>query len=273
MSDQFWGLGERTPNRRALKKGDRLVFYVGSPEMVFAGTATLASDSYQPDGERLEELSHGMDFYKPEYGVDLTDVEVWESPRSAPELVPNLEFIENKQAWFTYFQGGIRWVSETDFHLIVGSRQVGLVEQLTTTRDLENPAEFALENHLEDFMYANWRTIDFHSQLRLFELDGQNGRQFPAGAWSIDFLCIDEASKEFVVLELKRGKSSDSTVGQVLRYISWVKENLAAPSQGVRGIIVAHDADEALRYAVRAVPNVEVLTYSVSFALAEMQLS
>ncbi len=31
MQDKFWGLGERTPNRRSIQKGDQVVFYVGLP--------------------------------------------------------------------------------------------------------------------------------------------------------------------------------------------------------------------------------------------------
>jgi len=46
VADAFWGLGERTPNRKALKEGDRILFYVGAPECAIAATATLASDSF-----------------------------------------------------------------------------------------------------------------------------------------------------------------------------------------------------------------------------------
>lgn len=47
MKDKFWGLGERTPNRKNLESGDRVVFYLGIPEIVFAGIAVLASSSFK----------------------------------------------------------------------------------------------------------------------------------------------------------------------------------------------------------------------------------
>jgi RecB family endonuclease NucS len=72
----------------------------------------------------------------------------------------------------------------------------------------------------------------------------------------------------FVVIELKRGRSSDSAVGQVLRYIGWVNENLAKPGQRTRGIIIAKEVDDALRYAVKELENVRVLTYKVDFKLS-----
>ena len=98
-------------------------------------------------------------------------------------------------------------------------------------------------------------------------MEGQSGRQFPAGPWSIDFLCVDNKSGDFVVIELKRGQTSDATIGQIARYMSYLKKNLAKSEQGVQGVIVAKDVDDALRYAIEAVPNVRVMTYRVDFKL------
>jgi len=75
---------------------------------------------------------------------------------------------------------------------------------------------------------------------------------------------------DFVVVELKRGKTSDTTVGQILRYMAYVKENLAKPGQSVRGVIVAKEVDDALRYAVRGVDNIKVLTYQIGFTLSSI---
>jgi RecB family endonuclease NucS len=103
--------------------------------------------------------------------------------------------------------------------------------------------------------------------LELYREGDQTGRQFPAGTWSIDFLAVDAKASELVVIELKRGQTSDATVGQVLRYMTWVRKNLAVKDQNVRGIIVASEIDEALRYAANGLPNVSVKTYSVTFSL------
>jgi len=124
-----------------------------------------------------------------------------------------------------------------------------------------------LEAHLEEFIDKNWKHIDFGTELAKYEVDDLSGRQFPAGGWSIDFLCTDKAKGDFVVIELKRGKTSDATVGQVLRYIGWIAENLAKPGQQVRGIIISQDVADALKYAVKELKNVSVLTYKVDFKL------
>jgi len=66
-----------------------------------------------------------------------------------------------------------------------------------------------------------------------------------------DLICIDE-NGDYVVIELKRGMTSDETIGQVLRYVGWMKENMAAEGQEVHGWIVAGDYDEQLRLAASA---------------------
>jgi predicted RNA-binding protein len=267
-SDMFWGLGERTPNRRSVRRGDRVVFYVGWPLMIFAATATLASDSFSLSDEQKNVYGHGKTFYRADYGVELENIELFDSPRLVKEIVPSLKFIENKENWNTYFQGGIRQLSEDDFLTIVGWRSLTYTEPSKTDDTIISESQFALEAHLEEFIDKNWRHIDFGADLIRYEIDEQSGRQFPAGTWSIDFLCTDKSNGDFVVIELKRGRSSDSAVGQVLRYIGWVDENLAKPGQKTRGIILAKDVDDALRYAVKGLMNVSVLTYKVDFKLS-----
>ncbi len=250
LQDKFWGLGEKTPNRCSLQEGDFVVFYLGLPHKVFAATATLASDSYQLSEDERDAVSHGTKFYRAQYGVRLTDVQIWPERRRVEDLVPFLRFIENKTSWFAYFQGGVRQVSEEDFQAIIQNRVPLERKQPASIVDIENEAQFALESHLEEFIDKNWKSIDFGSALVRYETDDQNGRQFPAGPWSIDFLCLEKNTGDFVVVELKRGKSSDSTVGQLLRYMSWVKENLAKTNQKVRGIIIATTYFTTLRKTI-----------------------
>ena len=267
MEDRFWGLGEKTPNRKSLSNGDKVIYYVGWPRKVFAGTATLTSACFKLDNNQKKQYGHGKQFYTSDYGVLLDEIDIWSSPKSVEELIPKLGFIENKEFWGSYFQGGVRQVREEDYEVIMGERQRSLVEQITTAPDVESQTEFALEVHLEEFIYQNWDNINWDARLQLYKADDQNGRQFPAGTWSIDFLALDKDSNDLVVIELKRGKTSDSTVGQTLRYINWVRENIAEKGQKVRGIIIAKGVDEALNYAVKSLDYIEVKTYKVDFKL------
>ena len=265
MKDSFWGLGEKTPNRKNLNKGDKIIFYIGAPKKVFAGNITLASSCFILNESQKIKYGHGRQIT--DYGVLLEEIEIWDNPKSVEELVPKLKFIENKEFWFSYFQGGIRQITEEDFKIIMSERRPTLVEQIFTSEDIESQSEFALETHLEEFIYQNWENINFGSRIELYKTDEQDGRQFPAGTWSIDFLALDKDNNDLAVLELKRGKTSDSTVGQLLRYINWVKENVAEEGQNVRGIIIARDVDDSLNYAVKNLEYVEVKTYKVNFQL------
>jgi hypothetical protein len=269
MRDGFWGIGEKTPNRKSLTKGDRIIYYIGLPRKIFAGTAALASFCFKLNESQKKEYGHGKEFYTADYGVLLEEIDVWHNPKYVEELVPKLNFIENKQFWFSYFQGGVRQITEEDFRAITGERS--LVEQIVASIDIESQTEFALETHLEEFIYQNWSNIKWGSPLELYKTDEQDGRQFPAGTWSIDFLAIDKDKNDLVVIELKRGKTSDSAVGQLLRYSNWVKENIAEKEQKVRGIIIARNVDEALNYAVKNLENVEVRTYKVNFQLLSLK--
>ena len=265
MGDRFWGLGAPTANRKRLAPGDRVVFYIGQPEMAFAGTATLASASFDLSPDRKAEFSHDSDFFTTDHGVELTDIDAWAVVQPMPPLAPSLDFVEDSNRWGVYLQGGTRQISEDDFQRIVSMT----VPPEAPAEPVQSEAEsFALETHLEDFMERNWPMIDWGAQLDLYQDEDTSGRQFPAGLWSIDFLAVDQDTGDLVVIELKRGRTSDSTVGQVLRYMSWVRENLAAEGQAVRGLIVAREIDDALRYAVRGLVAVEVKTYSVSFSLS-----
>jgi len=267
LADKFWGLSEKTPNRKNLQVGDWVLFYVGIPFAHMAASATLSSISFALNESQKKSYSHDDELYRTDYGVTLENIQVWETPRSVKEIVPGLKFIENKTNWGAYFQGGVRQISEEDFLVIQDKRRIIQPELMLTEDDLVSESQFALEAHLEEFMSNNWSRINFGDELVRYSVDEQNGQQFPAGPWSIDFLCTDRRNNDFVVIELKRGKSSDSTVGQVLRYIGWVKQNLARNGQKVRGIIICKEVDDALRYAVSPIENVSIMTYEVDFKL------
>ena len=71
-------------------------------------------------------------------------------------------------------------------------------------------------------------------------------------------------------MELKKGRASDAVVGQTLRYMSFVKEELAEDDQQVLGVIIAHEADERIRRALTMTPNITFYRYQVSFKLVKV---
>jgi len=73
--------------------------------------------------------------------------------------------------------------------------------------------------------------------LRLSDDEGITGVEFPVGGRFIDILALDRHDR-YVVIELK--VSRDRVVGQLLRYMGWVEQNMET-SQPARGIIVANE--------------------------------
>ena len=80
-------------------------------------------------------------------------------------------------------------------------------------------------------------------------------------------LLLKDSSDTYVVVELKRRKTGDQVVGQILRYIGWVQDNL---SPNVRGIIIIGEPYEKLDYALKPIENiVQLKYYRVKFEITD----
>ena len=77
----------------------------------------------------------------------------------------------------------------------------------------------------------------------------------------LDFLAKHKTDPKWLVIELKRNQTSDETVGQILRYMGWVKENRANNKEMVKGIIIAASADDRIRYALLCTPDIRLQIY------------
>ncbi len=129
---------------------------------------------------------------------------------------------------------------------------------------------FALEAQLRDFIVENLPRIPVNgSRLKLFvDSSGREGREYPTAVGPIDILAQDE-SGDFIVFELKLERGPDRALGQLARYMGWVKLQLAV-ERNVRGVVVARSIDERLRYAACVIPNVSLLEYAVEFRLQDV---
>jgi restriction system protein len=79
-------------------------------------------------------------------------------------------------------------------------------------------------------------------------------------------LCKDKNGYH-VVVELKKGKVGHEVIGQVLKYMGWVKKNL---NNKTRGIVIVNEPDEKLHYAaLPLVDFVKVKYYKVNFDISD----
>jgi hypothetical protein len=110
-----------------------------------------------------------------------------------------------------------------------------------------------LEKGLEEAIKPNLEKLG----LKLADREIQQQFYMGPGVGRSDLICVDNKG-DLVVVELKRGYSSDAVVGQILRYIGYVRENVAKPEQKVHGSIITGAYDESLRLAASAA-NIKVL--------------
>jgi hypothetical protein len=135
-----------------------------------------------------------------------------------------------------------------------------------------NRQRFGLEQHLQDFLYENWDRTELGQEWELYSEDGEpeSAYEYPTDVGEIDLLATNRQESRWLVIELKRGQTGDATVGQILRYIAWVRQHLAKPEERVDGLIIAQSVDDKLRYAVSELSHVKVMECDVSFDLHDV---
>jgi len=117
-------------------------------------------------------------------------------------------------------------------------------------------ASVSIEADLRSYLAKNPQVLGYGLSLVKEEYDtNEVGR--------MDLLLKDKKNG-YVVVETKKGRSSDRVVGQILRYMGWVKKNLGGK---VKGIIIAAEPDKRLEYSLLILPNVQVKYYQVKFEL------
>jgi restriction system protein len=139
---------------------------------------------------------------------------------------------------------------------------------ISTDETVEDPAAFALERHLEDFLVQNWGQTDLGKEYDIYEEEGEKvGQQYPTDTGPMDILAIKKDKSELLVVELKKGRASDAVVGQILRYMGYAAQELAELNQKVRGVIIAQEDDQRIRRALAVTPSIDFYRYQVSFKL------
>jgi len=129
-------------------------------------------------------------------------------------------------------------------------------------------SEFLLEKDLQRYLAENLECIE--PGLKLYEDEDIRGIEYEAGGGRrIDILALDKAGA-FVVLELKVSRGYDRVIGQLLRYINWVRKELAEPGQRVRGIIVCRVISDDLRLACASIRDVELCEYKLSVTVSKV---
>jgi Endonuclease NucS len=192
-----------------------------------------------------------------------------------------------REIWITTEHGETLWLcSKQPIYRFKGGkarstslRQNGFYETSVCTDDLDNTLthslghsdiEVAYENVVEHFCYREpWRIED---GLMIYKRGRINGLQYKVGERRIDILAVD-SNKDFVVIEFKRSAGHEKVLGQIVRYMSFIRKTLAdIPGQKVRGIIIAHRITDDLREAASEIRDLELKEYEVELKLKKVGL-
>ena len=158
----------------------------------------------------------------------------------------------NEKDWIAYF--GDPKASPTidtalDYYVNKGDVAAAIATKKKTAKSAKELADFqdmivsekAVEDYLENHLDVVGSKIG--RKLKLV------GRQYSTTVGPIDLLTIDTKTGDYVVIELKKGRSADKVYGQCSRYMGWIRKNLAADGQKVHGVIVAREIDDKLKAA------------------------
>lgn len=168
--------------------------------------------------------------------------------------------------------------SETECQLIKKENKwdvnaiLGNEDDISSDNPEISPPYFELEKNLRDFIAHNIQRIPIEGkQLSLYvDPTGRDGIEYPTSTGPIDILAVN-GDGDFFVFELKRASSPDSAVGQLARYVGWIKKTIGI-NKNVYGIIVAKKIDNRLKYAISVIPNFSLFEYKIEFQLQPKEI-
>jgi hypothetical protein len=116
---------------------------------------------------------------------------------------------------------------------------------------------FDSEEDLQKYLAQHWDATSLGKDWKLYGKGHVNTREIGI----IDLLAQHRHRPSWLVVELKVRKTSDEVLGQVLRYMGWVKQNLAGEDDTVEGLIIASGTDPQTWYGLKCLSNVRMMCY------------
>lgn len=148
-------------------------------------------------------------------------------------------------------------------------------DSISSSANQSTEQRFRQERALQDFLYTNWETTILGENWKLKGRDNDDtpGYEFRCddGVGRIDLLAVHKTEPRWLVIEVKKQKSDEQALGQLLRYMGWVKDKYVSAGSSVEGMLISSHPSTLLKWALRAVPNVTFKQYRVQFDLEDPQ--
>lgn len=217
---------ESEPNRYNVKKGDTVLFREYG--FGFWGSCEISNDWVHDDkGKEKHEIDTGW------FPID--NIVKWKV--ALPYEIIRSE-LSNQNFRLRIAKANLEDKSKIEFALKIYTN-LGYGES--------DGSFFVLESGIEEAVKANLNQLKLH----IAEEEIQQQCNLGIGVGRTDLICRDK-DNNFVVLELKAVQTSDYVVGQILRYMGYIRENWA-DKEGLKvsGIIITPSYDEQLRLAAK----------------------
>lgn len=115
LKSGYWVLkGVYKKRARKIREGDKAVAYIKFFSAIF-GVVEITSDPYYEETTSILGESKGLYPIRFKIRSEL----FLKEPTSIRPLIKRLDFIQNKEKWYSYFQTSIRKIGEKDFELIL----------------------------------------------------------------------------------------------------------------------------------------------------------
>jgi predicted RNA-binding protein len=119
VKEKFWSLNKNSGNFNRIRKGDKVIFYMGGRDgQKLMGRCTLASEPYPLTSEQKKQIE-GYPSSMFSHSVSLEDIKMWKEPLPIVDLKEELAFIKNKDLWGKYFRRSIIPLSDEDYNTIL----------------------------------------------------------------------------------------------------------------------------------------------------------
>ncbi|MBC8204613.1 DUF1016 family protein [bacterium] len=122
---------------------------------------------------------------------------------------------------------------------------------------------FTEEYQLHRYLFDHWDRLSFFDEWEINGAKYNMGKFKTNEVWEIDILAKHKQEPKWLVVELKNEQSSDVTIGQISRYMGWIKRNKAKKDEEVEGLIISHDINLEILYALYCNSKIRLCTYNV----------
>ena len=116
---------------------------------------------------------------------------------------------------------------------------------------------FDTEYELHNYFEKNWEQTFYAEEWELIDSHYNAGE-----IGELDLLAKNKKNESWLIIELKIGRTSDHTVGQLLRYMGWYNsEKLKNNGVVIGHIICGSNTDDKLFFATAAAENIDLVFY------------